>query len=227
MQRIRPLGASLVVAFAVSLIASATASAVEEPLLLPEPTKAAPLNFTSEGPAAEILLSASGISLKCKAVSTKGSFTGPREGTLTLTFTGCTFFTKNCNTPGAAAGEVVLTKSEIHLVDFKEGMTALILGAVITLPATISIKCGEQSFEVLGNVLGRINGIEPKVPFEKATLLFVVASKKQALKTCEFPAAFCKERTFLLEANFGGGLGEAALENENKLKFAKKVEALF
>jgi hypothetical protein len=214
------------VAFALSLTVSAIASA-ENPLIVPEPTKGAPLNFTSEGPAAEMLLSGGGGVMKCTSVSNKGAFTGLREGTVTLTFQGCALFTKNCNTEGAAAGEVVLANAEIHLVDFKEGI-GLILGAVVTLPATITIKCSTATIKLLGNVMGRINGVESGVGVEKATLLFHTEKNKQAFKVCELPAAFCKGREFLLEADFGAGkFAEAALENEDKLKFAKKVEFLF
>ncbi len=227
MQRLRLLSLALLAILAVAAIASASAFALENPEILPNPTEAKPLNFTSKS-GAGTLITIGGNAITCADDTNEGKFTSARLGPVTVTFLTCTSTGGvKCKTAGAEAGKIVL-EAGIHLVDFKKG-TTLTLGAVITLSKNIVITCGVLKDEVKGSVMGEVSGVTSGVETSTGTLTFTAKEKGvQLLSKCELDKTFCEGKTFKLEASFNGSTFESASEETtDEMKFAEKIRIDF
>ena len=92
MNRIKTFGLALMVILVMSVIASATASAVEPTKMLPEPTEKSPVSFTGKGEKGKeksTLETVAGEKVVCTSSTAKGEATSPNLGTFDALFLGC------------------------------------------------------------------------------------------------------------------------------------------
>jgi len=160
--RIRTILIGLVAAFAISVVAAATASATTMPLIVNgsgvEPVKK---GFTSESGKSEFETLAGHV-VKCEKDTDTGTLTGPSTDESTIKFTGCTttfIVTLKCQT-GSTKGEIVLkVKSELVWLDKTESKEP---GEDLQLPeGGITIECtglATEKVKVTGSTLCPISG---------------------------------------------------------------------
>src|ERR1700741_1577070 len=105
MKRTRTLVLCCIAMLALSATVTATASAS-----LPEFVGPFPVGFAAKSGATK-LETVKGAVITCTADTGAGEVTGPKTGTVTITFSGCEFVTLGlpCNTVGVPPGEIVTT----------------------------------------------------------------------------------------------------------------------
>lgn len=153
MRRLKILGFALMAVFALSVVASASASA-EELSFLPEPTAANPV--TLEGTSGKGTLETVGKStVTCTSVTSLASLTGLKVGTYHLHFKGCKSSGAPCNSVGDEK-EVILALGKTKLVYDKvtEGLAAAILLEQEELHFTCTLGPIKVLVLVRGNLLG-------------------------------------------------------------------------
>src|ERR1700680_1034994 len=103
MTRVRTLGLCSIAMLALSAGVTASASAA-----LPEFTGPFPTPFTSKSGITTLETVKKAV-ITCKADKGSGEVTGPKSGTMKITFTGCEFVTIGvvCNSTGVPPGEIV------------------------------------------------------------------------------------------------------------------------
>jgi hypothetical protein len=226
--RVRTLLLALVAVFAMSVVASATASAKTA---MPEivnkegkfPTKT---GFKSTSGASEFETKA-GHLLKCTADSDTGKLTGPSSDESTITFTGCSttdIVTLKCKTEGAKEGEIVLkATSELVWLNKSEESEP---GELIGLPAAgLTIKCSSlETLKVTGSTTCPISG-------------FKVLSATGTV-TCEQTKGVQKYTTYYLEGtkenktettgtgSIGFGPEPSGLKSTDSLTYEEEVEII-
>jgi hypothetical protein len=110
--------------------------------------------------------------------------------------------TENCNTPGDAAGEVLLGDNEVHLV--YPSLSPLTLGAAF-LVKEFTIDCGMVEIKVKGCALAKVT--HPTSGTEEVTLTtgeLTGANGKNTLTEYDNAAGTGKVKCILL-SNFGAG----------------------
>jgi hypothetical protein len=225
MKRLRLVGLVFTVVFALSVVASTTASA-ENPEILPNPTATAPLKFTAEGGRGTVETT-NGTIMTCTKGRAQGEFTSVRLGTASGDAEGCRTGNANCTSTGDPAGVILESNVDIHLVDFKV-KTTLELGIVGKPKETVKIKCGILSVEGRGAGLGKVEGVKSLEKTNTAKVISRQTKGEQELKTCELDKAFCAGQKFVPEVNFGAaGFELAGGEGEGKVTFAKEIEVHF
>jgi hypothetical protein len=236
MKRIRLLGLMLLAVFALSAVAATSAFAEEEPIILPTPTPTAPLTFTGVSEGETILQgTAEASKVKCLKAPNTGEFTSAHLGKVTVDFEECKLGASNCSSAGDAAGTILLTNADVHLVDILPG-SVLTLGLLI-IPLeggknVFKFKCGIVTEEVLGGVIGTVfNGKgEALKTLEKAKLVLVlwkqVTQGMQDVTACMTPAALCGGAVEL-KSSFGLGEELSAEIAHWHITFAKEVEVHF
>jgi len=191
----------------------------EDPLILPSPTKSAPLELTAT--VGKTVLESVKAKVECKEGTASGSFTASREGTTSIDLHGCKSTGIACHSTGDAT-EVILISANVELVDLEK--SKLLLAMEIALKE-LHVECGGVvSVVVKGGAIGEASGIESGKKAKSGTLIFKQEKGKQAIKECLFTKAFCEGKKFLLEASLNGGaFEEAGLETEEKLTFSKEA----
>lgn len=193
----------------------------EKPEILPIPTAAAPLTFTSSNAKGILLETKVGSKMECAEGSSSGEFTGAREGTVSSTLNGCKLAGVACHTAGASA-EMIVMSGAVQLVDL-EKEAKLVLGFGFAPSSEVAVKCGVLSGSIKGSVIGEVSGVESGKKTKAATVSLKQEKGKQAIKECHLTKAFCEGKKFFLEANFGKGVEEAGLQTEEKLTLAKEA----
>jgi hypothetical protein len=224
MRKSRLLGLALMAFLALSVIGAATAAA-EFPEILPLPTPAAPLKFTSKGGVAT-LTTTKGLTITCEDLTNKGEFTSARLGVVTIDFLGaCSSEGIKCKTAGDETGTILTPAADIHLVDAKKG-TELRLDTVVT-PKPFTISCGVVKSEIRGAAIGLGEKVTSLVKTSTLTANFVQAKGEQEIKECELDKAFCEGKKFGLEANFGAGFELAGENVSDAITLEKEAEFHF
>jgi hypothetical protein len=151
--RIRTVLLAIVAVFAMSAIASATASAA-----LPEQSPATGKFTGTSG--ASTFETKSGEKVTCKEDKISGESTSVKTSTSKITFKGCEAFGLKCNSSGAGSGEIVLNVTGL-LVYISE--TEKKVGLINTLTAELTIKCTAfQTLKVKGSTLCPITPVNTK-----------------------------------------------------------------
>jgi hypothetical protein len=168
MKQIKMLGAAIVAVVALSIAASATASAAEPPEFVPG---AAGTTFTGTSGAGT--LQASGGTIECEKDTVSGSLTGPKTGTATITFGGCAAFTifgaKSLDTKNA--GEII-TKVKLTLCYINA--KAKEVGVLTEVTSPVHVEVAGKLIEIIGDAVGKIT------PLNKATKEFEIVYKQKA-----------------------------------------------
>ncbi|MGP0100919.1 MAG: hypothetical protein ACLPUT_04760 [Solirubrobacteraceae bacterium] len=157
--RIKTVLLALVAAFAMSLVASATASAAVPllPLLLNKEGKDLSITLFKGKSGASTFETKSGSSVKCKADTITGNITGLSTDEAEIKFTGCTatlVFTLNCKTPGAASGEIILKVTSllvwINVAKEEPGEDDILPSGGLTIECTGVVK---ETLKVKGSTI--------------------------------------------------------------------------
>jgi len=241
MKRIRLLGLALIALFALGAFASAGAFA-GNPEILPKPTEKAPLTFTSTAGKTE-LKTTKDVETVCQKAKNTGEFTSQDLGTVTIKFEECKAEPGKCNSPGQAAG-VILIEGDVHLVDVLPAGT-LDLGVAITPhqdgnpKEDVSYTCGGIAKTlILGTVIGVADNaagalLKDLEKFKETKVLWKQNASlgEQEIKECDLLTAFCEpggvKKKFLLEADFGKGHELAVEIADATLEFKTEVEVHF
>jgi hypothetical protein len=233
-KQLKALGLAFLAIFALSAVATATASAEELPELLPNPAKGQ--TFTSKTPAGvnSILETTSLSKIECTAATNKGEFTSAKTGVVTVDFTGCKAIkgeTKSpCTSPGDAKETILLDKAGFQLVDVLLS-NILLLGLLVLVPALLlAFECGLLKVLVLGPVIGVAESLKELQKTKEVTFTFKQTKGEQGEKTCMAPKVPCVEKPggeFLLKTELGKSeelSGEATID---EVTFEKEYEAHF
>jgi hypothetical protein len=193
MKRIRIIGLALVAMFAMSAVASATASAALPELVNSSGVELVKKNFTIKSGAGK-LESTLG-TVECSSDTGSGKVTGLKTDEATVTFKGCKLAgTSTTCQSGAEAGVIVTNalKSEVVYIKSTEPKE---VGVKITPVGTLLAKfsCGTLTFEVSGETTGKITPINKFVKttehytleFNKASGLILNGTVPSKLTTTE------------------------------------------
>jgi hypothetical protein len=167
MRHIKLLGTALMMFFALSALATATASAEEPTKILPEPTVAAPLTFTSTSTAG-LLLTLGGKKVECTKDTGSGEFTTPNLGKYKVLFEGCKGeFGTTCTGVGDKSG-TILQEGALHYV--LALLSGILVAALVGLPKEFHFTCEVIGLKILVLVLGCIAALaEPLETLAKTT----------------------------------------------------------
>jgi len=143
--------------FAVVLIGTTITSsaALAVTVILPEPTEASPISGT--GTSGKVSFqTASGASFICEKATGTGEFTSGNDGHGEAHVSGCKTLGLNCNSPGAKAGEVILS-DEIHYWAGLLGKELIAVAvALITKPLLIECPAAGIKMEKRGCTAGQV-----------------------------------------------------------------------
>jgi hypothetical protein len=237
MKRISLMGLALIAIFALGGFASASALA-ENPEILPVPTEAVPLTFTSTGGEAILQSTKEANKTTCAKEKAKGSFTTQDKGSILIDFEGCVAKGASCTSPGEAKG-IILALGFTTLVDVLPTAT-LDLGVLIepkeegSTTADLKYECaGVFTVELLGAVISVIDNAKGELftantkTKELKVLTKASSLGEQEIKTCDLLKATCEGKTFGLTATFGKGEELAAKIADLTLTFEKEAEVHF
>ncbi len=149
-----------------------------------------------------------GSSVTCAHESSEGQYTGTRTvGALTVTLTGCERASQECNSSGAAAGEIVSQTLAGVLGVEKLGATAAASKIGLELypaggtAAVMGFNCGAANILVQGSLIIRIGADK---------MSSTIAFKAKASKGRQSPERFVSGPTEILEESLDGGAVEHA-----------------
>jgi len=204
MTRIRMVGLALVAVFAVAAVASASASAFTNPILLNAKGESVKTTFTSASVAGTepTLNVVGGAKVTCTGETSAGSVettgTGvPRMtlGTSNVTFKGCQSGSNNCNSTGAAVGEIKNSVSVLLVwVGTEANKTVGVLLSILPLSANpgngagakVTFECGAAAkVEVEGSFCAPV---KPGIGVSGATITLQAtqsANGVQSTQSCE------------------------------------------
>ncbi len=217
MRRLKILGLALMAVFALSVVASASASA-EELSFLPEPTAANPV--TLEGTSGKGTLETVGKStVTCTSVTSLASLTGLKVGTYHLHFKGCKSSGAPCNSVGDEK-EVILALGKTKLVYDKvtEGLAAAILLEQEELHFTCTLGPIKVLVLVRGNLLGLIKPINV---LTKTLELVVEQEKGKPKETKYWETETGEPKTAKLETNVNETKFEESGDGSEKNEITK------
>jgi hypothetical protein len=200
----------LLASLAVSAWAAASASAA-----LPEFSGPIPTTFTAKS-GATTLETVKGAKITCTADTGGGEVSGPKTGTIKLTFTGCELVTLAlpCNTVGVPPGEIItntllMTLGYISIEPKKE--VGIDLSTATGAPL-MEFVCGALKVSVTGSVIGKVLPINKLVkPPAHFTLKFTQAAGKQK------PTHFSGGPIDVPFTSFGGPFVESGLTSTDTL----------
>jgi hypothetical protein len=232
MQRLKMLGLTMLVVFALAAVAVSSASALPTVTALPGET-AGNIIATTSATGANIaeLSTALSAPITSEKVKLETSFaSGASLGTYVADFFGVTFEKQQCNTPGDADG-VVLASGEAHLVVAVLG-ASLVPAILLDLPGTLEIDCGPLgkptlTIKITGGTLGKIsvkNG-EEITSFKGALKCTKANNGKQELK--EFINDEGAKVKRILSANLGLGAESGCEEVKEEVTLALNKMATF
>lgn len=212
MTRIRTAGLFTLVALALG--ACSAASALAAP---PEFVGPVPVPFTAKS-GVTTLETVKGAKVTCKADTAAGEVTGPKTGTIKVTFTGCEFVTLGlaCNTVGVPPGEIitntlVMTLGYISEPKKEDGIDL----SIPTGAPLMEFTCGPVKAVVQGSVIGKVTPVNKLInPPGHFLLRFVQAKGKQN------PAHFEGGPVDVPSTSFGGGpFVESGLASADTIAF--------
>ena len=212
MTRVRTLGLCCIAMLALGAGATASASAA-----FPEFTGPFPTPFTSKSGITTLETVKKAV-ITCKADKGSGEVTGPKTGTMTITFTGCEFVTIGvvCNTTGVPPGEIVTAPLVMTLgyINGPKKEVGIDL-ATATGGPLMEFSCGGLRVLVDGSVIGKITPVNKVVaPPSHFALRFTQAGGKQK------PTKFEAGPTDVLSTSFGGPFAESGLSSPEEVAFA-------
>ena len=215
MKRIRITGLCLVVTFAISGIVAVSASAA-----LPEFSPPFSKTFTSISKAT-LLETVGGKKVKCSADTDSGEITGPKTGSVQITFTGCKLKTIPCNTPGVVLGTIITPVLSMTINYINKAKKEV--GVDLMEPAggpILDFICGTATRAVVvGSVIGKITPINKLViPAETFTLKFTQSLGVQKVTNLEGGPVD------VLETSFGGPFEGTGLASTDKILFGEPVK---
>jgi hypothetical protein len=208
---------ALMAALAVSVVASASASAA-----LPEFSPARGLTGTG----GSSLFQTEGFAIvpQCQSEASKGTITGPKSGTLEVELKGCNtgsgFNSVKCSTTGQAAGVVLFSATIEPVYITKEPK---VVGLLVNV-AEFTAHCGISPVAVRGSYLGSITPINKKV---KTTEHFTVTAKETAGKneyTGYENSSGEHKSTSLKESIEGGPFVQAGYQSTEQLTPSVEME---
>ena len=221
--RIGPMALALIAVFAMSLAASATASAALPELVNKEGKEVVKKKFTGKASGTSTFETKSGEAVKCTGSTTKGEVTGLKTQSVENKFTGCSAVSGllKCKTKSAAAGEIVL-KVNAKVVYLSE--SAKTVGIDLALPETLTIECTGLLSETL-----KVKGSTPcpttTALSKKSTLTCKETKGKQEFTEYEEGGVKVKDIT---ETEGSGtkkfAFEESGLTSTNELEFEEEVE---
>lgn len=224
--RVKALVLTLVAVFAMSAVASATASAGTMPEIVNKEGKTpVKTGFTSTSGASKFETK-SGESVKCKADSVKGKITGSSSDEATISFTGCTAVggLLKCKSKGAGSGEIVLKiASELVWLNKNETEDP---GEDLNLPEVLTIECTGLASETL-----KVRGstICPITPFMKLGTTAVLTCKQKG--GIQEPTSYFLGGSEIKDITETEGTGakkfafeQSGLESTDTLTFEEEVE---
>jgi hypothetical protein len=211
MRRARTIG--LCCAALVALSASITASA---DAALPEFTTF-PVTFTSKS-GVTVLETVKKATIRCTADTGGGEVTGPKTGTIKITFTGCEFVTLGvpCNTVGVPPGTIVTTTLLMTLgyINGPKKEVGIDLSTATGGPL-MEFTCAGLTVTVTGSAIGKITPVNKVIaPPGHFALRFTQAAGKQK------PTKFEAEPTDVLFTSFGGPTQESGLSSPELIGFS-------
>lgn len=213
-------------ALAALCVPPSVASAEEggNPVILPEPSEASPLRFTSKS-VGKIRLAESGAIVECESGTSEGKFTSRRLGTISVVFKHCVFQSTTCQNHGGEAGVISFTNADAHLVTFG----SLSLGLVISLAGGVPVECWLGS-EFRGSLIGVMSG-GLETWKTSATLTFEQASGEQFPDECNLDKEFClsgeAHKVFQLQAIGGLTAKDLGVLRTDEVKFGSEVLFLY
>jgi hypothetical protein len=211
MRRARTIG--LCCAALVALSAGMTASAAAAP---PEFTGPFPTPFTSKS-GVTVLETVKKATITCTADTGSGEVTGPKTGTMTITFTGCEFVTLGvmCNTVGVPPGTIVTAPllTALGYINGPKKEVGVDLSTATGGPL-MEFTCAGLRVTVAGSVIGKITPVNKVVaPPGHFSLRFTQAAGKQK------PTKFEAQPTDVLFTSFGGPSQESGLSSPDVVSF--------
>jgi hypothetical protein len=169
MKRISIAGLFLAAVFALSVVAAPSASAAELLARIAGGGSVAGVTFLSSA-TLPLLTTHGGSLIHCKDATNHGLFLSSTLGNILIRFLGCTIkilSTANCNTSGAATGEIHLPLSTLFHLGLAHLTPSIgrIPAAVILLSKVIKLECeGGINIEVRGSVIGAFQKNGAPVP---------------------------------------------------------------
>jgi hypothetical protein len=219
----RTIGLVLVAVFAMSAIATASASASLPELVNREGREVVKKKFTGKATGSSTFETKSGEAVKCTGGTTKGEVTGVKTQTVENKFTSCSAAAGllKCKTKGAASGEIAL-KLNAKIVYISE--SAKTVGVDLVLPETITIECTGLLSETL-HVKGSTICSTTTALSKKATITCRQTKGKQEFTEYEEAGRKIKDIT---ETEGSGAkkfaFEESGLSSTNELEFEEEVE---
>lgn len=212
MTRARTLGLCCVAMLALSATVAASASAA-----LPEFIGPFPNPFTSKS-GVTTLETVKKATITCTADKGAGELTGPKTGTVTITFSGCELVTLSlpCNTVGLPPGEIATASLLMTLGYISEPKKeAGIDLSTATGAPLMEFMCGPLRTLVVGSVIGKITPVNKLIkPPGHFTLKFTQAAGKQK------PPKFESGPIDVPSTSFGGPFAESGLSSTDTVSFA-------
>ncbi len=211
MSRVRIVGLCVSAMLVVSVAAAASAVAAPPEFVGPTPV---PFTATSGATTLETVTKAK---ITCASDVGSGEVSGPKTGTVKITFTGCELVTLGlpCNTPGVPPGEIVTTSLLMTLgyINGPKKEAGVDLSTATGGPL-MEFMCGGVRVLVTGSVIGKITPVNKLVkPPAKFTLKFTQAAGKQK------PTNFEGGPVDVLSTSFGGPFIESGLASTDAIKF--------
>lgn len=214
MRRIRIAGLCTTLLLALGGAAAQSSSAA-----LPEFSAPFGKTFTSSSGQAR-LRAVGGKRVICAASTDAGEISGPKAGSVTITWTGCTLQKTPCFTPGSAPGEIVSPTYAMTVGYINKANKTV--GIDLTEPSggpflLFTCKLGTRVL-VLGSVIGVITPVNKLVtPSETFLLRFQQKGGIQQVPNLE------GEPTDTLEVSFLGPFQKAGLRMADSILFGEPV----
>jgi hypothetical protein len=203
MKRYISLLVTMLAVAAVSAVAVASASAAEPTILFLSP-ETFPVKMNANEPTTATELQNAAGSLKGEGFTLEMEETATTK-TYTVDFTNVKKGTESCNSPGDAAGVVLLVKNPYQLAF--DSLSPLGVAALFTVEPELTVECGATKVKIKGNVLGLVTPIETEGTAFKG-ILHCSATVGEPAEVKYWPNSGT-ETTALLLANFGTGFKKA------------------
>ena len=211
MRRTTTLGLCWMAALALGATVTASASAA-----LPEFGGPFPVPFTSKSGVTTLETVKKAV-IRCAADTGVGEVSGPKTGSVKITFTGCELVTLGlpCNTVGVPPGEIVTASLLMTLGYINEPKKEVGVDlSTATGAPVMEFVCGPLRTLVDGSVIGKITPVnKPVAPPGHFTLKFTQALGKQK------PTHFEAGPIDVLSTSFGGPFAESGLGSTDSLSF--------
>jgi hypothetical protein len=179
MKTLKTFGLVLLVLAALGVVTAASASAETPKTLFLE----GKTSTTFTGTSGKGHLSTKGVpvSIECTKGKDAGTIESKGEGTLTLTFEGCTLLGTKCKSAGATnAGEIVTSGTYSTVYDAVTPFAAKLLPALLLKITEVTIECPSvgQTLKVKGNILLLFGTLTSGTEVTSTSIIVTVSSGK-------------------------------------------------